>query len=369
MGKKKKKDIIVFDDVNDTVDKETIDEMVVHYLYNNDYKKLSKDVMKRIYKYLISVDLDDYKKSNNCLDEQDGYFYDLDLVLLCAFLSPALCGVVSLLAGGLFPFFGVLPGAISIYGTGRFLHERKYKKKMNNLINSISEDYCLLPAEEYKRLEEIRKSGHITMELIELERKEAELNSKADELKKVEDETKRLELIETGINNASEQVNNNLNILNDLIDEKHRKIEKYVVPADVLFTKKNDYKTINNAIKRNLSYIDLSFVDFSNVDVRGIDFSDCNPILLNPQTVYNKDLSNTVFINDSTRVNNVFPFDYSTNFNGVNLDGASITSEDPIFINFDGAYVSDNTNIQIGNRSINNNVKKRVKTKHNLKKN
>jgi len=325
--------------------------------------------MKCIYNYLINVDLDDYKKSNSRLKDQDEFFYELDLSLLCTFLSPALCGVVSLLTGNFFPFIGVLPGFLSIYGTGRFLHERKYKKKMNKLINSISKEYCLLPAEEYIRLEEIRKSGDITKELIELERKEAELSSKADELKKVEEETKRVELIETGINNASKEVNSNLDILNDLIDEKHRKIEKYVVPADVLFTKKNDYKTINNAIKRNLSYIDLSFVDFSNADVRGIDFSDCNPILLNPQTVYNKDLSNTIFINDSSRVNNVFPFDYSTNFNGVNLDGASITSEDPIFINFDGAYVSNNTNIQIGNRNINDNVKKRVKTKYSLKKN
>lgn len=78
------------------------------------------------------------------------------------------------------------------------------------------------------------------------------------------------------------------------------------------------HKIINPKIKNNLKYFDLSNIDFSNTDLRGIDFTGCNIKYIDPQTVYNKDLSNTTF-------RGVYlPFDITTDFNGVNKDNMII---------------------------------------------
>ena len=95
------------------------------------------------------------------------------------------------------------------------------------------------------------------------------------------------------------------------------------------------YKVINEHIKDMLEYIDLSGVSFEDVLVSGVNFKGCNPLLLDPQKVWNKDLSNTVFYNDLIYIND-FPFDYFTDFNGVNISGALIESNGKT-LNFDGA--------------------------------
>ncbi len=142
--------------------------------------------------------------------------------------------------------------------------------------------------------------------------------------------------------------------LDELIEEDNAKYKKYFVSEDMLLEDRKEYKTINYNFIKYLKYIDLSNIDFTNVDVRGIDFSDTNPILLNPQIVFNKDLSNTVFISDQTRLNNVFPFGALTNFDEVNLSGASITSDSPIMLDIKKAIIDENTIIE-----LNNNTKKR----------
>ena len=60
----------------------------------------------------------------------------------------------------------------------------------------------------------------------------------------------------------------------------------------------------------------MSLIDFTNVKVSGIDFRG-SAARINPQTVYNKDLSNGVF--DSS---NIKFFDDLT---GVNIEGADFT--------------------------------------------
>ncbi len=150
---------------------------------------------------------------------------------------------------------------------------------------------------------------------------------------------------------------NTLNSLNALIDETKTEIKRYPIPEELLFVEENGVKKIANKFIPNLKYLDLSNIDFKGVDISGIDFRDCNPSFLDPQTIYGKNLSNTSFINDVNRVNNVFPFGVNTDFNGVNLNGANIQINSHAFMNFDGALMDDSTvinyNYFVGTEEVN----------------
>ena len=148
--------------------------------------------------------------------------------------------------------------------------------------------------------------------------------------------------------------------LDSMTDESTTKIQKYPVSKEVLFVTGEDGVTrIDKRFIPVLKYIDLSGYGFENVDISGIDFSDCNVININPQKVFNKDLSNTIFVDDLKRPNNIFPFNASTNFEGVNLSGAQIIIDKPIFIKFNGAITDSETLIQMNGKEIelNNNRK------------
>ena len=134
-----------------------------------------------------------------------------------------------------------------------------------------------------------------------------------------------------------------LTSLNELIDESKTEITRYPISAELLFVEKNGVKKIADKFIPNLKYLDLSNIDFKGVDISGVDFRDCNPSFINPQTIHGKNLSNTSFINDVNRVNNVFPFGINTDFNGVNLNGANIQFNSHAFMNFDGALMDDTT--------------------------
>ena len=140
--------------------------------------------------------------------------------------------------------------------------------------------------------------------------------------------------------------------LNELVDSSSERLSRFNLPESVLFKEIDGVKRIDKLLLTGLKYLDLSHVIFDGVDVSGVDFRDCNPILLNPQTIYNKDLSNTIFISDSSRVNNVFPFGINTNFNNVNLSGAQIEIKEPILINFDGIFKDSDTIITINGENI-----------------
>ncbi len=142
------------------------------------------------------------------------------------------------------------------------------------------------------------------------------------------------------------------NSLNELCDSKTERFSRYTLPDNVLFKEVDGIKKIDELLLTGLKYLDLSHVVFDGVDVSNVDFTDCNPTLLNPQTIYNKDLSNTIFIEDPQRVNNVFPFGANTDFRNVNLSGAKIDIKDPILINFDGIFKDENTSIIMNGENI-----------------
>ena len=68
-------------------------------------------------------------------------------------------------------------------------------------------------------------------------------------------------------------------------------IDKLEVEEDVLLITIGDHKEINPAFKDYLSMINLEYISFKNVKVSGLDFSYSNA-RINPQEVYNKDMSN-----------------------------------------------------------------------------
>lgn len=146
-----------------------------------------------------------------------------------------------------------------------------------------------------------------------------------------------------------------LNKYSDIVEKGSEKIEKLPIPENLLFIYGEEgEKKIDPRFLDNLKEIDLSNISFDNVDVHGIDFTDCNPVLLNPQTVWKKDLSGTTFISDPSRPNNVFPFGAKTDFYGVNLKGATIKTEDLIYLELYGAEMDEDTLIIIKGEVISN---------------
>ena len=175
------------------------------------------------------------------------------------------------------------------------------------------------------------------------------INKEVDELSKQRDDNNE-KLI-----HIKDEFDKALNKYSDIVEKESEKIEKLPIPENLLFIYGEEgEKKIDPRFLDNLKEIDLSNISFDNVDVHGIDFTDCNPVLLNPQTVWKKDLSGTTFISDPSRPNNVFPFGAKTDFYGVNLKGATIKTEDLIYLELYGAEMDEDTLISIQGEIISN---------------
>lgn len=107
------------------------------------------------------------------------------------------------------------------------------------------------------------------------------------------------------VQNTMDNLDDSLNNLADILKECSKYIseiqhasqsgskKKVIVPKEILLVDNLDHLEINQIFLMPglLRYIDLSIVDFDNVKVDGIDLSYTNA-RINPQTVYNKDMSN-----------------------------------------------------------------------------
>ena len=88
-------------------------------------------------------------------------------------------------------------------------------------------------------------------------------------------------------------------------------------PRDFMYVE-NGIRKISAKYSDYLRFYNLLMIDFADVDVRGLDFSGSSLALINPQTVYNKDMSNGNFC-DVT---------FSTyDFNGVNTSNTVFNDE------------------------------------------
>ncbi len=93
----------------------------------------------------------------------------------------------------------------------------------------------------------------------------------------------------------------------EMIDTRRLEVEEDILLIDV-----DDHKEINPIFKDYLSLIDLQYISFKNVKVSGIDFSYSNAVI-NPQEVYNKDMSNGDYSGLDFNI---------ANFNKVNIKGS-----------------------------------------------
>ena len=152
--------------------------------------------------------------------------------------------------------------------------------------------------------------------------------------KKMIDEEKqdKIKELESQMLNMLDQIKVTSEMYEQLSNKKMGK--RVMIDNDLLLVKVDDHIEFNEKYIPYLKYIDLSIVSSENLKVSGIDFSETN-IVINPQAVYNKDLSNSTFDNN----NLIF-----ASFDGCNLSGANLEKEKESLI-FDNAIIDDATRL------------------------
>lgn len=125
-----------------------------------------------------------------------------------------------------------------------------------------------------------------------------------------------------------EQLSNLKNALKEL-NESNGKLSK--IDQDMLLYRVEDHLEINPEFVDQLAFLDLSYIDFANVLVRGVNFDGSNASI-DPQTVYQKDMSNASY----RGLNFV-----SRNFNGVKINGSSFEGCNMDFAILAGAITED----------------------------
>ena len=108
--------------------------------------------------------------------------------------------------------------------------------------------------------------------------------------------------------------------LEDTYDEKDKEEPRMVIPLKLI--KVGDHLEIAPEFIGVLKYIDLAVTDFTGVKLSGIDFSGTNFDHVDPQVVYNRDLSGCNFEGVH------FTPASATSYEGVNIKGCKFTSDD-----------------------------------------
>lgn len=208
--------------------------------------------------------------------------------------------------------------------------------EFKSLIENNSEYQVIIDRkieELLKQKEEILKKEAVKKATRMLEERKKEKDNNNEELKKA-----LLSLKETIITIEKLQAKDDSN-------QNIRNKEKITITGDMLLRTVSDHKVIDENFKKILRTFNLVNINFINVDIREIDFSYTN-VDIDPQTVYNKDLSNSKFCG--------VLFSPFTNFNGVNIKGCDF-SECLETLNFNGAIIDENTifpNSNVANKNI-----------------
>ena len=155
-------------------------------------------------------------------------------------------------------------------------------------------------------------------------------------IKKEEQRLEKIKELNDRLNSSAETLLNSftnfLNIQKELeqLDNPNVEIKKMYISEEMLFIKMNDHLEINPLFLQInfLRYFDLTLISFTNVKISGIDLSYTNANI-NPQTVYNKDMSNGNYsglnftnknfegVNTNNSIFNdcIFDFTYNINLN------------------------------------------------------
>ena len=218
---------------------------------------------------------------------------------------------------------------------------KSIEEELNNMINKYKRYYLNL---EEIRLSEFPINNYAMLDNIDFaepKQKETKIDTSNVIIANKEPVKKK----NTTYNNSVDIETIKNKVYQTLLKVEGKITKKIELPNAVLFSKDADgVKVIDERFIPFLKDLNLSKNDFTDVSVIDIDFSNCNPKLLDPQTVYNKDMSGVKF--------NTIPFNKNVSFKGVKLSDAIIIVDDDIDINFNGAYGSPNTFININNNQI-----------------
>ena len=148
------------------------------------------------------------------------------------------------------------------------------------------------------------------------------LETQSSVVKKEEVESARKKLIEENRIKFKQKLDELLNLLKSSeilgIDPKHL-YASVPIEEDKFLTYIDDHYEINRDIDTTLlRFFNLSLIDFTNVNVRGIDFRKSGA-RINPQTVYNKDISYCSFDNSNIK--------YYDDFEGCNIKGTNFETD------------------------------------------
>ena len=191
----------------------------------------------------------------------------------------------------------------------------KYKDKLNITESIFEEDNSKIIAEQRRR-EEAKKAY--------LERKKQEEELRVEMENQVKENERRLALKESYLKQLKD-VFDGLAAMGELSEMNRIKVKD-------LYETVEDHLEIRREYRPYLKVIDLKDESFKNVKISGLDFTDTNIRGLNPQIVYQKDLSNCDFTG--------IYFQPFTMFNGVNLEGTKLS------------YDNNSTTIDLFNSSI-----------------
>lgn len=151
--------------------------------------------------------------------------------------------------------------------------------------------------------------------------------------KMIDEETqKKLKELEDQMINMLAQIKETSEAYEQLSNKKMG--QRVAIDKDLLLVKVDDHIEFNEKYIPYLKYIDLSIVPSDNLKASGINFIGTN-IVINPQAVYNRDLSNSSFGNN----NIIFGL-----FDGCNLSGTNLEDEKESLV-FDNAIIDDATRL------------------------
>ena len=161
----------------------------------------------------------------------------------------------------------------------------KPRLHINHSLDKIlsMEEFVFMEMEEIDKMmvHERKKNTDILLKQKE-ELKQKEIRERIEKEKRLEKERKEKRL--EGLKKLKEGL--------ELLKENDGKERLPRIQYQIDLIDKGDHYEIPEAIIPILKYLDLSLFNFNKLKVKGIDFSGCNIEHLDPQIVYNKDLSN-----------------------------------------------------------------------------
>ena len=176
-------------------------------------------------------------------------------------------------------------------------------------------------SDEYKKVNTLKEEEENKRRLEELKRKEEEKKKEEEDRR-----NKRKKYLET--------LKATIMGINETYSEEEKKAVKLAIP--ISFIKVDDHLEIPEEYLEVLKYIDLGLIDFTGVKLSGIDFRGCNIETVNPQVIYNKDLSGCNFEGVH------FTATREISYNGVNIKGCKFSDDDnPITMDIAPEFFED----------------------------